>query len=485
MTCRTVLSALGLLPLLGSPLRAQPRPVPVPAAPPATRAELVARLDSLSRAFLAAGPSVGAQVAVVRGGDTLLLRAYGLADREKRRAATLDQQFRIGSLTKQFTAAAIMRLAERGKLSLDDDLSRWVSEFPLQGHRVTLRQLLNHTSGIHSYTESEAEHARSADDLTPLQVVGFVARDTFDFPPGTQWSYTNTGYALLGLVIERASGEPYAEYVRHELAAPLGLRHTSYCQSRPTGAGSVRGYAAHDDGTTVPAQFLSMTHPYAAGGLCSTAGDLLAWQRALAGGRVVSPASYARMTTPDTLSSGERLTYGYGLNVGQNHGHRMVMHDGAVNGFNSSLLRVPDDSLDVVVLSNTEPSGSARLAQNLVRAVLRMPLMPQRPDGPPPMPPVAAVEPAVRDAAVGTYDLMRPTNGGTLVVHVVRVGEGLVVQRDAEGLLPIPLMPLGDGVFGSPVDPAMRMTFERGADGRVVGATVLWRGATFKGVRRP
>ena len=386
MTRRIVLPALALLAFPGSPLGAQQPFAEVPAAPAASRAELVSRLDSLSSTLLAAGTAVGVQVAVVRGGDTLLLRGYGLADREARRATTLDQRFRIGSVTKQFTAAAVMRLAERGKLSLDDNLSRWVPEFPLQGHRVALRQLLNHTSGIPNYTESPVEDARAADDMTPLEVVGLVARDTFEFAPGTRLSYTNTGYALLGLVIERASELPYAEYVRRELFAPLGLRHTSYCPSRPQGAEWASGYAPHDDGVIVSAEYLSMTHPYAAGALCSTVGDLVAWQHALAAGRVVSPASYARMTTPETLASGERLTYGYGLVVIQYLGHRLVMHEGGINGFSASLLRFPDDSLDVVVLCNTERSGSGVLAQNLARAVLGLPLLRFPPEPPPPAP---------------------------------------------------------------------------------------------------
>ena len=388
MTRRIVLPALALLAFAGSPLGAQ-QPIPiaeVPAAPAATRAELVSRLDSLASALLAAGTAVGVQVAVVRGGDTLLLRGYGLADREARRATKLDQRFRIGSVTKQFTAAAVMRLAERGKLSLDDDLSRWVPEFPLQGHRVRLGQLLNHTSGISNYTESPVEEARAADDMTPLEVVGLVARDTFDFAPGTRLSYTNTGYALLGLVIERVSGLPYAEYVRRELFAPLGLRHTSYCPSRPQGAEWASGYAPQDDGVIVSAEYLSMTHPYAAGALCSTVGDLVAWQHALAAGRVVSAGSYARMTTPETLASGERLTYGYGLVVIQYLGHRLIMHEGGINGFSASLLRFPVDSLDVVVLCNTERGGSGVLAQNLSRAVLGAPLLRFPPEPPPPAP---------------------------------------------------------------------------------------------------
>lgn len=484
MTRPIVTAALTLLSLLGSPVRAQARPTtastvpPVQSLPPKSRAELVARLDSLATAFLAYGPSVGAQVAVVRGGDTLLLRGYGLADREPRRATTVDQRFRIGSLTKQFTAAAIMRLVDQGKLSLGDDLARWVPEFPLQGHRVTLRQLLNHTSGIHNYTDSPAWRALAADDLTPIQIVSLVARDTFDFAPGTRWSYSNTGYVLLGLVIERASGRPYAEFVHRELVAPLGLRHTSYCPSHPQGAEWASGYDVHKD-SVLPAEYLSMTQPYAAGALCSTVGDFVAWQRALAAGRVVSPASYARMTTPDTLADGERLTYGFGLGVGTIAGHRMILHEGAINGFNATALWLPDDSLDVVVFSNTAGSGSGRVAQNLARAVFGLPLLPHRPP-----PPAAAdsVEPTLRDELIGVYDLVLP-NGRTLVLHVTAAGKGLAAQ--GEGQAPFGLTQLGNGVFGASFDPSLRLSFDRAPDGRVTGATVQQGGVTLKGPRRP
>lgn len=472
-----VRSVLVLLPLLGTSVGAQSRPPLAPAVPPASRVELVARLDSLARAYLVDAPSVGAALAVVRGTDTLLLSGYGLADRETQRATTVTDRFRIGSLTKAFTAAALLRLAERGTLSLDDELSRWVPEFPLQGHRVTLRQLLNHTSGIRNYLESPAWRARWADDLTPLQVADLVARDTFDFAPGTRWSYSNTGYTLLGLVIERASERSYAEFVRREMLVPLGLRHTSYCPNRPRGSEWAIGYDEVNE-RIVRAEYLSMTHPYAAGALCSTVGDFLTWERALAAGRVVTPASYARMTTPDTLANGDRLSYGYGLGTGLYAGHRMVLQEGAVNGFNSTAMQLPDDSLDVVVFSNTEPSGSGRLAQNLARAVLGLPLLAQRP-----APPADdAVESTLRNAVVGVYDLARP-DSGTLVFHVMPEGDGLAAQ--VEGRRPFRLISLGDGVFRANYDPALRVTFDRASDGRVTGAAVLQGGATYKGPRRP
>lgn len=477
MTRPVLLAALALLTLLGAPLRAQPRPTGAPAAPRASRATLVARLDSLARAFLADGPSVGAQVAVVRARDTLLLRAYGLADREARRAATVDQRFRVGSLTKQVTAAAIMRLAERGTLSLDDELSRWVPEFPLQGHRVRLRQLLNHTSGIRNYTAIPTWRARWADDLTPLQVVNVVARDSFDFAPGTRWSYSNTGYTLLGLVIERAGRTSYAEFVQRELLAPLGLRHTSYCPNRPQGAAWASGYDVRDD-SIVPAEYLSMTQPYAAGALCSTVGDFVAWQRALAAGRVVTPMSYARMTTPETLANGQRLSYGYGLDIASYLGHRLIMHDGGINGFNTAALRFPDDSLDVVVFSNTEWSGAGRLAQNLARAVFGLPLLAHRPPAPPS---AYAVETTLRDALVGAYELARP-DGGTLVLRVMAEGEGLAAQ--VQGRRRFRLVHLDGTIFGGSSDPSLRIAFHRAPDGRVIGATMLQRDQTYEGPRR-
>lgn len=265
--------------------------------------------------------------------------------------------------------------------------------------------------------------------------------------------------------------------MRGELLDPLALRHTTYCPNRPRGAEWASGYDVRND-SIVPAEYLSLTHPYAAGALCSTVGDFVAWQRALAAGRVVAASSYARMTTPDTLANGQRLTYGFGLGVGQYMGHRMVMHEGGINGFNTDALRSPDDSLDVVVFSNTESSGSGRLAQNLTRVVFGLPLLAHRP----PLPPPLAVEPTLRDALIGVYELAVPT-GGTLVLHVMADGEGLAAQ--AEGRRRFRLVPLRDGDFGATYDPLLRVVFDRAPDGRVTHATVKQGGVTYKGPRRP
>jgi CubicO group peptidase (beta-lactamase class C family) len=360
-----------LVPALAAAQQATPQ-----GSPSADRRALVARVDSLAADQLANAPAASVAVAVVRGGDTIVMRGYGFADRAAMRPAGPTTVYEIGSITKQFTAAAIMRLVEQGKIGLDDDLSKYVPSFPLHGHHVTIRQLLNHTSGIHSYTNQPAWRPHWADDLTPDSIVGFVARDTFDFAPGTQWRYNNTGYVLLGMVIEKVSGKPYATYLEEQFFAPLGLKQTRYCPSHTTDTAFATGYSVQPPNTDlVAAQYLSMTHPFSAGALCSTVRDLLVWQRALHGGQVVSAASYRLMTTPDTLANGKPLTYGFGLGTGTLGDHRMIAHGGGINGFTTMQMYFPAETLSVIVFTNTDRRGPDAAATNMARAVLGLPLV--------------------------------------------------------------------------------------------------------------
>lgn len=345
------------------------------AHPSISRAALVTRIDSLVQDHLANGPAASAAVAVVRGSDTILMRGYGFADLQARRAAGPTTMYEIGSITKQFTSSAIMRLVEQGKIGLDDDLSRYLPRFPLHGRHVTIRELLNHTSGIHSYTSSPAWRPHWADDLAPDSIVGFIANDTLDFAPGTAWRYNNTGYVLLGMVIEKVTGEPYARYLDEQFFKPLGLRQTTYCPAqRVRDTSYAEGYSAH--GTQlVPTEYLSMTQPFSAGALCSSVEDYLVWQRALNTGRVVSARSYSLMTTPDTLANGKPLTYGFGLVIADIGGHRAITHGGGINGYTTSQMYLPADSLSVIMFTNTDSRAPDFTAMNIARAVLGLPLL--------------------------------------------------------------------------------------------------------------
>jgi CubicO group peptidase (beta-lactamase class C family) len=230
-----------------------------------SRSALVARLDSIAADFITASPASGMTIAVVSKGETLLLKGYGERDRERHLPADATTVYRIASITKQFTVAAVLRLVERGSVALDDPITRLLPQYS-QWSTVTVRQLLNHTSGIKSYTSTPEWRQRWNDDLTPAQLVAFVEKAPFDFPPGSAWSYNNTGYMLLGMLLEKVTGQPYAALVQREFFEPLGMQSATYCPSRPTDAAYAAGYD-EENGKYTPSEYLSMTHPYAAGAL--------------------------------------------------------------------------------------------------------------------------------------------------------------------------------------------------------------------------
>lgn len=328
-------------------------------------------VDSVASAAVAGHQTAGVSVAVVKNGRTLLAKGYGFADLENDVPATAETVFRIGSITKQVTAAAIMRLMEQGKLSLDDTVQKFLPGVPTQGNRVTVRQLLNHTSGIKSYTGLGPNWRRLIRlDLAPDSMVALFANEPFDFKPGDAWRYNNSGYFLLGMIVEKLSGKRYGQYLQDEFFGPLGLKGTVYCDQAPLIRRRAQGYSTRPGGQFINAEPISMAHPYAAGALCSTVTDLAAWALALSSGKVVSPASYKLMTTPGTLNDGKPLTYAFGLGTGALRGHRQVSHNGGINGFIAELHHYPDDSVVTVVLTNTEGPAATQLERLIARRAL-------------------------------------------------------------------------------------------------------------------
>jgi CubicO group peptidase (beta-lactamase class C family) len=322
-------------------------------------------------------------VAVVRGRDTLVMKGYGFADVENEVPATAQTVYRIGSVTKQFTSVATMQLIEQGKLSLDDDVTKYVPSAPVHGRKVPIRYLLNHTSGIPSYTDVGPTFGRVMRmDLPHDSLLATVRNDSLQFEPGTHFYYNNTGYFLLGMVIEKVTGKKYGDYLHDVLFAPNGLTSTMYCRTSELIKHRASGYDATPRGLT-NADYISMDLPYAAGSLCSTVGDLVAWTGMLhTPGKLVSHASFASMTTPVKLPSGRNMTYGFGLMADTLASHRRIHHGGGINGFISEVAYYPDDSLTVVVLSNTAPAPSNQIADALARVAFGLPANPpqQRPD---------------------------------------------------------------------------------------------------------
>ena len=443
-----------------------------------TRDAFRARADSLVFTYLAESPAPSAAFAVIRGTDTLAYGAHGLANVEAWRAPTATTIYEIGSITKQFTSAAIMKLVEQGRVKLDDDLSTYVPQFPLQGRKVSIRQLLNHTSGIHSYTSSPGWAKTWNDPLSPDAIVKFVAADTFDFAPGTAYRYNNTGYVLLGMVIEKASGQKYANFLDAQFFKPLGLRSTSYCPSKTTNPAFALGYSKGPHGMA-RAQFLDLSHPFSAGALCSTVGDFVQWQRALDAGKVVSPASYALMSTADSLNDGRKINYGFGLVPGVFNGHKTVSHTGGIPGFATAATYVPDDSLSIVVYTNFDGASPQTLVQNLLRVAYGI-----APVGQPAARAQAAapsLTPADRDAIVGSYTLQLP-GGQPLPIKFFLDGIRLMAQ--AQGQPANEMQYLGNYEFGVAFDPALRFTFTIN-EGKATKVTLLQAGARIEGPRVP
>jgi len=337
---------------------------------PAQQAELASKVDALAAERLAKPGGVGLSIAVGQREKLLLEKGYGLADAELDVPADAETMFRIGSVTKQFTAALVMRLVEQEKLGLDDELAKYVPEFPLQGRQVTIRQLLQHTSGIKSYTDvGEAWVKLWPLELTHAELLALVEDAPFDFEPGADWRYNNTGYYLLGMVIEKISGRSYAECLQAELCVPLGLARTRYDSNRDLIRNRAQGYALEGD-RLVNDQMIGMAQPGAAGGLLSTAGDLVRWQMALGSGKVVRPESFTQMCTSAVLPNGHDTCYGFGLRLIEWAGMRRVEHGGGIFGFNSMLLWLPEQDLHVAVISNGESLDSAELADAIACAIL-------------------------------------------------------------------------------------------------------------------
>jgi CubicO group peptidase (beta-lactamase class C family) len=363
-------STLALAALSLFPVHAPALPAPAQSSPPAvatTRVIDPAKVDACVQRHMATPGAVGLSVAIGLGDEVVVSRGYGLADLEFEVPANEETMFRIGSVTKQFTAALLVRLQEQGKLHVDDLLSQYVPEYATEGREITLRHVLTHTAGIPNYTDYGREWIEHVShELTDEEMLALIARRPLVFAPGERMQYSNSGYYLLGIVAARASEKEYAAALQAELFEPLGLARTRYDSNGEVIRNRAQGYGFEEDRLWND-RLIGMSQPGAAGALLSTAADLVRWEIALAGGKVVSPESYEEMTTPFLLESGEESPYGFGLSLGEVAGRPCVSHGGGIFGFNSWLGRFPEDGLTVAVISNSEGLSATGVALDLVR----------------------------------------------------------------------------------------------------------------------
>lgn len=310
----------------------------------------------LEEDYKADGPGVA--VLVAKNGNIVYHKGIGMANLELGVPMQADMIFRIGSITKQFTAVAILQLIEQGRLSLEDEITKFIPDYPTHGHKITIHHLLTHTSGIASYTGMKDWTPEvMKKDFTPLEMIDFFKDQPIDFEPGEEWRYNNSGYFLLGYIIEKVSGQTYEEYVKEHLLEPAGMVNSLYGNDRNILKNRAYGYQQGEHGYE-NADFLSMTQPYAAGSLMSTVEDMFRWNRALISGKLVSEESLVLAWTNYTLNNGSMINYGYGWMPGDVQGSPMIAHGGGINGFMTHEAYFPAEDLFVVLFLNCTCIGT-------------------------------------------------------------------------------------------------------------------------------
>jgi CubicO group peptidase (beta-lactamase class C family) len=386
-------------------------------------------------------------VLVMKKNEVLLKKGYGLADREWNISNTPDTKFRIGSITKQFTAACILQLVEQGQLSLDDRLSKFLPSFP-KGDSVTIHMLLNHTSGIPSYTDLPAFKNVVTQTLPMDSMIGFFRNAPYNFSPGTQFRYNNSGFFLLGYIIEKVSGVAYKDYLRKNVLDKLGMKNSgtdTYDSILPMRA---KGYEKAKK-LYKNAGYISLDWPYSAGIMYSTLDDLYKWDRALYGNAVLSSASKQKMFTPS------KNNYGYGIVIDSLERHYRIAHSGGIPGFVTNISRYVNDDACVIVLSNDAfdaPMVSDGLAKILFDLPVEIPYEHKE----------IKLDPALLDRYVGTYKAF-------LTVEVIKKDNKL--YRHREGTPDIELKPESATVLYYDDDTDRRLEFEIDASGKV---TKIW-----------
>ncbi len=306
----------------------------------------------------------GAAVLVAKDGKPVFRKSYGMASLELGIAIEPHMVFRLGSITKQFTAVAILMLYEQGKLDLDDEITQYLPDYPTHAHRITIYHLLNHTSGIKSYTNMLEWMQVMRKDMSVDELIDIFKNQPMEFAPGEKWNYNNSAYILLGAIIEKVSGMTYAAFLQENIFDPLGMTHSYYDMPGPIIPGRVSGYKVTADGFK-NADYLSMTQPYAGGSLASNVDDILLWDEALYGEKLLNQETLQKAWTSGMLNNGDTLRYGFGWTVTEFDGAHIIAHAGGVNGFRTDGLRLPEEHVYVIILTNIERAYPDLLAYKL------------------------------------------------------------------------------------------------------------------------
>jgi CubicO group peptidase (beta-lactamase class C family) len=410
--------------------------------------ELTARVDEYLNALVKQNRFSGA-ILLAREGKILLSKGYGMANLEDGTPNTPQTKFRLGSITKQFTAAAVLKLQEQGKLSVQDALCKYVENCPAAWQPITIHHLLTHTSGIPNMTSFPEFRKVKFFRTTPLEEIAMFRDKPLEFAPGERFNYSNSGYLLLGYIVEKASGKAYGEYLRENILQPLGMKNTDLDVNSAIIKNRAAGYTQGPNGI-INAEYIDMTIPYAAGALYSTVEDMYLWDRALYTEKLISKKSLEAMNTP--FKDG----YGYGVGVGEQYGLKTIVHGGGIEGFSTFLARFVTDDGTVIVLSNIDRTNTEGIAKRLGGMLFADKVK---------LPTTITVSPQVLQEYVGRYQMADNAPTEDITVE----GSRLRIKVSSEG--EFTLVPVAKDEFVMEEDFAVHFIFNRDAAGKIEGYT--------------
>lgn len=399
-------------------------------------------------------------------GHILFARGYGMANQKMGVPNTPQTKFFIGSITKQFTAAAILRLQEKGLLDIHDPITKYLPEYPKEtGDKITMHHLLSHTSGLPNYTDFPEVLLKRLDPMTPQEIMRTFMYRPLEFEPGTDFKYSNSGYILLGMIIEKVSGQSYEAFLHHEILKPLGMENTGYARREAGLPERADGYTLEEQ-NLVDALPVNFSVLHTAGALYSTVEDMLRWDQALCTDKVLSRASIEKMFTPNLQN------YGYGWVIEERYGRKHFFHGGFLDGFNTVCSRWPEDRLCIVVLSNEDIAPVKKIARGLAAIVFHEPYVFPVKKNPVAMnTQVYADYEGLYEMAPGLYRLVEKDND-KLYTHMV--GE----PRSQ-------LLPEAEDKFFIDVDNTVTFAFKSNENHKIISLEMVDEMMLYKGIRLP
>jgi CubicO group peptidase (beta-lactamase class C family) len=305
----------------------------------------------------------GATFLISKNGIIVYKKAFGLSNLELNLPMHTENVFEISSMTKQFTAVSILMLMEKGKLNLDDEITKFIPDYPTNGHKITVHHLLTHTSGIKDFTRVKGLNAISTQDLVPLELIDFFKNEPIDFAPGEKSKYNNSGYVILGYIIEKVTGQPYGDFVKEQIFKKLGMTSSQYGSHRKVVKNRASGY--HNKNGYVNRRQVSYSFAYSTGALMSTVNDMFTWQEAIKNNLLISKETTERAFTNYTLNNGEHINYGYGWHIKEINGFPTREHGGHFFGFKSMGVYLPNEDIYVIGLNNCDCNSPTKITREI------------------------------------------------------------------------------------------------------------------------